>query len=178
MAALSLLLWTQGRVRAESMESAPTPKLSWLWLGTQWLPSPEVALGSEGSMVGLRWQITPLLYTFGLDPRVARWRSFIVEPLARHAGSIELYAAPELFLGSDGAFLLRPGMRVYLPLVEHGEALSASLGISYQRIRESDAAALELGLYFLFGILGVQVSHTPAQRNPAQTILTFSLRYF
>ena len=49
MAALSLLLWTQGRVRAESMESAPTPKLSWLWLGTQWLPSPEVALGSEGA---------------------------------------------------------------------------------------------------------------------------------
>jgi hypothetical protein len=160
--------------------SAKFPRPSLLWAATQLAPSPELLLGSRDGMVhsGLRWQVTPLAYSFGINRATNPWRTLVVEPLARHSGSIELYVAPELVFFDGTKALLRPGIRAYAPLFEHGEALSVSIGSSYQRFIGRDAVALEAGVYFLFGILGVQWTQVLRRDAGFQTSLALSVRYF
>lgn len=69
-------------------------------------------------------------------------------------------------------------MRAYFPLVERGEYVSTSLGVSYQRAEGRESAAFEAGGYILYGILGLQVSFAPAPRNPIASVATLRLRYF
>lgn len=148
------------------------------WGLTQLVPSPQVSWGDGAAHAGLRWQLTPLLFSWGVNRRVSGWRSFLVEPNFRQGGSLEFFVSPEVFLGATPAFLLRPGVRAYAPLLEHGERLSASLAVSWQHGWGVDSVAFEAGLYALFGILGVQVSYAPGPATPGQFIVTFRLRYF
>lgn len=150
------------------------------WAATQLLPSPEWYLEPDRVSFGIRWQVTPLLYSFGVNRKLSPWRSFIVEPLVRHAGSIELFGSPE-YLTVTPSFrdnwLLRGGLRAYFPLAQRGDYLSCSLGGSVLYFRGHPAMSYEAGLYTFYGILGVQVTYTP---TPAlrSTALTLSIRYF
>jgi hypothetical protein len=160
------------------------PTLPWALL--QLVPSPEVAVGrpkTEGpsdeparAAFGLRWQITPLLWSFGVHPRQSRWRSFLVDPIARHSGSIELAASIEYIGGHVDRLLARPGLRVYLPIVHKGEYISVSFGTS---IYDYDGArvAYDAGVYLLGGFVGLQVTVAPAHA-PLAGIATLSLRCF
>lgn len=158
----------------------PGPHVTWPWLLTQLIPSPELALGDAGAHFGMRWQVTPLLYSFGLYPGVNPWRFFVVEPIVRQSGSVELYVSPE-YLAIAPRFrdrmLLRAGVRSYFPLVQHGDYLSMSLGSSWFRIGGQDGAAYEVGVYALFGIFGLQVDYAPGFKRAAW-IGTLRFRYF
>jgi hypothetical protein len=152
------------------------------WLVTQLVPSPEIAVGSQGAYFGMRWQLTPLLYSWGIHRGLSPWRAFIVEPNVRQSGSIELFFTPE-YVATGASFadswIPRAGARAYFPLVEHGEYLSASIGASYFYFAGQSAAAYEAGLYVLFGVLGVQVTATPTpSAAPVATIATLRVRYF
>lgn len=74
---------------------APLPDAAWAI--TQLVPSPEIAVGGEerGAQVGLRWQVTPVLYSFGVNRRKSPWRAFIAEPMVRQGGSVEAYVSPD-----------------------------------------------------------------------------------
>jgi len=153
----------------------PTP----LWLVAQLAPSPELAYGEATARFGLRWQLTPLLYSFGINRRLSPWRTFVVEPLVRQSGSVELFLSPEyLVRGSflDG-WLWRAGLRTYLPMIERGDYLSVSLGVSCYDFVGGAGASYEVGAYVLFGIAGAQVTVSP-RSGPAQAIATLRLRYF
>ncbi len=149
-----------------------------IWLGTQLIPSPLLVTGSSHVNGGLRWQVTPLLYSFGVAERP--WRPFVVSPIARHSGSIELHASPEWACCASGdrtAWLVRTGLRMYLPLIEHGEGLSWSFGGSYYRAADGGGVGLDLGLYTLFGVLGLNVTVSPTLTGrEVMTGLVF--RYF
>ncbi len=122
----------------------------------QALPSPE----HTGRSFGLRWQLTPFLHSWGIHrsaPR--RWRAFVVEPPMRHSGSFELYVSPEWL--RDRGWLGRAGVRSYFPIVDRGEALSISIGTSAWFDRGRVGPSLELGAYTLFGVLGLQLTHSP-----------------
>jgi len=163
------------------------PTIPWALL--QLVPSPEIAVGrvetrdaagavdaSTRAAFGLRWQLTPLLWSFGVHPRQSRWRSFIVDPIARHSGSLELSASFEYIAGHVDRLLARPGLRVYLPVAHKGEYLSASFGTSvygYDGVR----VAYDVGLYLLGGFVGLQVTVAPAHA-PLAGIATISLRGF
>ncbi|KYF58916.1 hypothetical protein BE08_18010, partial [Sorangium cellulosum] len=162
----------------------PDIRLTLPWLLVQLVPSPELWIGSGGTRFGVRWQVTPVLYSFGINRKLSPWRTFIVEPLTRHAGSIELFGSPGYVAGSGaapGGWMLRGGARAYLPLLDRGETLSCSLGGSavHARVNARDhvAASYEAGLYTLFGGLGVQVTVTPTAALRSATI-TLSIRYF
>ena len=183
------LLLTCAPGRAQELPQAPAPArpspvlAAGLWLLTQAIPSPALVislprLAHVGG--GLRWQLTPLLYSFGIAERP--FRTFYVTPIARHAGSIELHASPEWACCApqgDSSWLLRAGLRVYLPLIEHGEVLSWSLGGSYYRaLGHRDAGfAGDLGIYTLFGVFGLHVTLSPllAQR---ELVVSLNIRYF
>ena len=152
-----------------------------IWLATQLLPSPEIAVGEGHAHFGMRWQVTPLLYSWGMNRKLSPWRVLIAEPNARQSGSIEAYLSPEL-IDIEGAFadrwLLRPGVRAYFPLLQRGDYLSMSVGSSFQRFQERSSAAFEGGIYALYGLFGVQLSYAPAPHQPLQTIATLRIRYF
>jgi hypothetical protein len=168
-------------------EIYPYPTFEWAVL--QFLPSPELAFGKQNRIdpagnvdphiataFGLRWQVTPLLWSFGVHRSQPRWRYFVVDPLARQSGSIELSTSFEYIGGHVDRVLARPGLRVYLPLTSGGENLSMSLGTSvydYDGFR----VAYEVGAYVLSGLFGVQVAVAPAHA-PLATMATFRIRYF
>jgi hypothetical protein len=152
-----------------------------LWFATQLVPSPEWTFTStDGARFGLRWQCTPVLYSFGLNKRLSPWRWFVVEPFTRQSGSIELYFTPEYARLSDAGgsqWIFRSGIREYLPLLEHGEYLSASAACSYVVSGHKDGIGYEAGFYTFAGIAGVQLSYTPMLTKAPWSVV-LRLRYF
>jgi hypothetical protein len=162
----------------------PYPTLPWFLL--QFLPSPEVAVGrvhdasgaaSTEAAFGMRWQVTPLLWSWGTNRHVNRWRFFVVDPLARHAGSLELTGTVEYFFGNVDRAILRPGVRAYFPVAQRGEYLSVSLGTSTYAYDDKMRVAYDVGAYVLYGLFGIQATIAP-ENGPLTAIGTFRIRYF
>ena len=151
------------------------------WLAVQLVPSPELHLARpNGIHFGLRWQLTPLLYSFGIHRSLNPTRFFVVEPIVRHAGSVEFYFSPGyVALGDElkDRLLWRGGLRSYFPLVERGEYLSASLGSSVFHFSGDTAAAWDAGLHTIFGIFGVLVSASPGH-DLLRASATLNFRFF
>ena len=160
--------------------TAPGTHLTWVWAVTQLLPSPELAFGESGPLFGLRWHLTPFSYSFGIDRRLSPFRAFVVEPLVRTSGSVEVFFAPE-YLSFDGGagerFGFRSGVRAYFPVIERGEYLSVSLGSSYAWFGEREGVTYQAGAYILFGFFGIEQSFSPALAD-ARWITTFNVRFF
>lgn len=152
-----------------------------LWSAIQLVPSPQWTFPEgAGPRFGVRWQITPVLYSVGIRRGLSPWRFFLVEPNVRHAGSFEVFFSPEYNLTPgppERGLGARGGARVYLPLAHAGEYLSCSGGASALATSEGVSGAVEVGLYTLLGTLGLQVTHAPDPRARSTT-LTLSLRYF
>ncbi|APR86530.1 Hypothetical protein A7982_11879 [Minicystis rosea] len=152
-----------------------------LWAAFQLIPSSEVVIWNGKVRYGARWQVTPLLYSFGGNRKLSRVRSFMVEPIVRHAGSIELYFAPEVLTGSfaDNAdrWILRGGLRSYFPLLHRGEYLSASVGGSVFSALGKAGAGFDAGLHTYGGIIGVRVGYSPTP-GLRMTTLAAELRIF
>ncbi|MEP7119615.1 MAG: hypothetical protein ABJE95_01850 [Byssovorax sp.] len=151
-----------------------------LWTALQLVPSPEWMGDGAGSHAGMRWQVTPLLYSFGINRKLSPWRSLIAEPVVRHAGSVELFLSPE-YLSNSGTFaehwLFRGGLRSYFPLVSKGEYLSTSLGASLLHFDHRLGAAASAGIYVLYGFVGAEVTYCPTPGLRGATA-TLSLRVF
>ncbi len=163
----------------EGGAAEPSVHVTLPWVATQLVPSPELAMGNGGARFGLRWQVTPLLFSWGIHHGLSPWRWLVAEPYVRQSGSLEIYVSPEFFAtGSFGeSWALRTGVRSYFPLVEHGEYLSVSIGSSHLLIAGRSFAAGELGAYVLFGVLGAQLTLSPGG-GPIATIATLRVRYF
>ena len=165
------------------MDAAPTEPVVHVtvpWIATQLVPSPELAYGGGSARFGLRWQVTPLLFSWGIHRGLSPWRFLVVEPYVRQSGSVEAYVTPEYFVyGSKFAdgWVPRAGVRSYFPLIEHGEYLSVSVGTSYFALAGQSGVAYEAGAYVLFGTVGVQVTVAPSG-GPLAAIATLRLRYF
>lgn len=161
--------------------SEPNIHPTLLWLATQFVPSPQwAAVAHDGSRFGMRWQVTPLLFSFGINRKLSPWRWFVVEPFVRHSGSVEIFCSPEYVnledqYGSRWSF--RAGLRGYVPLWQHGEYLSGSVGSSYFALGDTRGVSYEAGVYFFAGIVGVQTTYSPLLSEAPWTF-TLRLRYF
>jgi len=182
-AALVTVFFVTAPARAESdPETVTEPDVhpTLLWLATQLLPSMELAYGEATPRVGARWQITPVLYSWGIHRKLSPMRYFVVEPLVRQSGSIELYFTPE-YVARGSSFgdglVWRTGVRAYVPVVERGDYLSVSVGASEFVFDGRTGAALETGAYVLFGTLGAQLTWSPSSA-PLRWIATLRVRYF
>jgi hypothetical protein len=178
----AVLVAVDARAADASRPAEPDVQITWPWLVTQLLPSPELAYGGGLARFGARWQATPVLYSWGIHRGLSPWRFFIAEPYVRQSGSIELYVSPEYFFyGSSFAdgWVARLGTRAYFPLIEHGEYLSVSASASSFVFAGNAGAAFEAGAYVLFGVVGVQLTVSPTRAvAPLATIATLRLRYF
>jgi hypothetical protein len=158
----------------------PDVALSLEWAVWQLVPSPQLGVGEDGALFGLRWQVTPLLYSFATDARLTRWRTLVAEPIVRQSGSIELFVSPE-YLALDGGmgdrFGVRAGLRSYFGLLGRGDNLSVSIGSSWYQFRDARGVSFEVGSYVLFGALGLVLTYSPSF-DGARWLTTLRLRYF
>ena len=159
----------------------PEIHFNFLWLAAQAIPSPQWSFRNDGgSDFSLRWQITPVLYSFGINRKLSPWRYFIAEPFVRQSGSIELYLSPEWYNLNEenlSKWLWRAGARGYIPLYQRGEYWSASVGVSYWDFQNKQGWTYEVGTYVIYGILGLQVSYSPTLEE-SPWMLTLRLKYF
>jgi hypothetical protein len=165
----------------------PYPTLAWAVL--QLVPSPEVGFGrfrridgdSDERVIqatwGLRWQLTPVLWSFGVNRRVSGWRFLVVDPIARMSGSIAFEQHVEYFGGYVDRVLLRPAVNLTLPVLHRGEYLAVSMGTSVYRYDDTFRVAYDVGAYVFFGLFGVQATVAPTH-DALTTIATFRIRYF
>lgn len=155
------------------------PQVRGTWLVLQAIPSPGLAFGERGVHGTMTWQVTPLLYSWSLDRRLSPLRFFVVEPLVRQSGSVELFVSPE-YVGrglGEANYGFRAGARAYFPLTERGDGLSFSLGASARWFVDEPGVSFDVGLYTLFGGLGLLVTVSPGfEDNLVQSALR--IRYF
>jgi hypothetical protein len=178
LAGVGIVLFTAGP--ASGADGGRAVRLTWAWAAAQLLPSPELASGNGSAYFGVRWQLTPILYSYGIHRSQNRWRSFVVEPIVRQSGSIELYFSPELVNWRDrieDGLGFRLGARSYFPLLSRGDYLSVSLGSAYAQYGPERTAAFEVGAYALFGFLGIQFSFLP-HLDRARYVTTLCVRVF
>lgn len=165
-------LVTAAATSSVAADRHPTPSIAWTL--TQAVPSPELAFGDGRARFGLRWQLTPFLYSWGIHRSAPRkWRSFVVEPSMRHSGSFELFGSPEWL--RDFGWFARAGARSYFPIVDRGETLALSIGTSAWTNGRRAGPSLEIGAHVLFGLFAVLVTHSP-QFNEAEWIATLQVR--
>lgn len=160
------------------LDRHPPPTIPWVL--AQLVPSPLLAFGGGSGRFGMRWQITPILYSWGLYRKLSPWRFFVVEPLTRTSGSLEAFVAPEIAdLGPrpDDVFILSQGLRVTLPVIERGDYLSISFASGAWFHDGNVGGMFEWGAYTLFGILGFQFAIRPRLEN-AQYMFSLRLRIF
>jgi hypothetical protein len=182
--AASLFAWGAfiGNERSLAAQGSPQdrhPPLTVAWVAAQLVPSPLVAFGREAAL-GLRWQLTPLLYSWGRYHELSPWRAFVIEPPMRLSGSVEAFVSPEyVALGprAEDRWIARGGARAYVPLLHRGEYLSASLGGSAYVHRGDVGPTIEAGIYAVFGIVGLQVSYSPLLAG-GTGMAALCLRYF
>jgi hypothetical protein len=169
------VIWANSAVARD-----PDVTLSFEWALFQLVPSPQLGFGDDGALFGLRWQVTPVLYSFATDARLSRWRWLMAEPIVRHSGSLELFLSPE-YLALDGGigarFGARAGLRSYFGLIQRGDYLSVSIGSSVFGFRDVEGASFEAGAYVLFGTLGLVLTYSPGF-DAAPWLATLRLRYF
>ena len=181
---LALCASSASAAEVSSLEPAPKPRVMSpaaavaVWAAAQLVPSPLLVIGKEHVGGGLRWQLTPILYSFGIAERP--WRSFLVSPIARHSGAIELHVSPEWACCApeeQSSWLVRAGLRLYLPLLEHGEKLSWSVGGSYYRAASGGSASADLAIFTFNGAFGLNLTVSPwlARR---ELITAFTIRLF
>ncbi|HSQ62800.1 MAG TPA: hypothetical protein VLM85_06280 [Polyangiaceae bacterium] len=138
----------------------PPPTLPWML--AQLVPSPEIGVGGLRVAGGMRWQLTPLLYSFGMYRKLSPWRAFVVEPLTRQSGSVELFFSPEYLSAPGGGdeWLARMGVHATFPLLERGEKLAFTLGAGAHLGAET-GAVFEAGVSVFAGVAGLFFSYAP-----------------
>ena len=154
----------------------PPPTI--FWMVTQAIPSPEIGVGGPGAAVGMRWQLTPLLYSFGMYRKLSPWRTFVVEPLTRVSGSVGLFVSPE-YLNVPGArdeWLVRGGVQATFPMLEKGEKLAFTLGAGVVLGAES-SAEIEAGFSVAWGTFGLFFCYAPRVTLAPATV-TLRIRWF
>lgn len=162
------------------LEARPYPSAGWVLL--QLIPSPELAFGknAEGeskTAFGLRWQLTPVLWSWGVNRRVSGWRFFVVDPLARVSGSIALEQHFEYIAGHVDRILVRPGVKATFPLWQRGEYLSFSIGTSVYAYDDRPRLAHDVGVYVFSGTIGLVGTIAPVH-EALTTIATLRIRNF
>ena len=143
------------------------------WTAMQLIPSPVFFQDQNEDnarvIFGLRWQVTPINIAFKTNKYVSPVQFFMINPVRRFTGSVEMFVQPEWtttgFRYSNlNRFGISIGSRVILPIQGEGENLSASIGGKYNYREDfysdkNSYLGVEAGLYFFYGLMGVQFNY-------------------
>lgn len=177
---LALVVALSASAPAPALAAPPSPEITVPWAIAQLVPSPVWLAASRETRFGARWPITPLLIAYRMPKDARTVRGFVIDPLARVSGSIELNVTPwlaRLSAADGGAFGVATGLRTTLPLVEHGEGLAFTAAVSWLFLDREGSPVYEAGVSTLFGIFGVDVGYVPGLLGGAW-LVSARVRYF
>lgn len=148
-----------------------------IWLPLQLIPSFVLYQDDTRSRFGFEWEVTPVLYSFGMNDQISSWYSFVVEPTARFVGSVELTLAGQIFTAKAGTSYFSSSAQVmgFIPLFERGEHLTLNLGAGIYQIAGETRVFKIAGISTLFGILHLHVKHAD---RPTAWIGSLEFRVF
>ena len=148
-----------------------------VWLPLQLIPSMVFYNDAAQSNFGFEWEVTPLLYSFGMNDQISPWYSFIVEPTARFVGSIEVGLAGQVFTTKLGQSYFSSSGQVmgFIPLSERGEHLTMNIGLAAYRMQGDTRVFKVLGISSFFGMLHFNLKHA---ENPTTWIGSLEFRIF
>jgi hypothetical protein len=166
-----------GVVASARAQESETGNRFGVWFPFQLIPSLTLVSSPAQSGFGFEWEVTPLLYSFGINKQISPWYSFIVEPTARFTGSVELNAAGQIFTTKLGNsyFAYSGHILAYVPLIERGEHLSLNLGAAIYRVADQTRVFKVAGISTIFGIVHFNIKHSP---NPTTWIGSLEFRIF
>ncbi len=186
--ALNVFLFSAAFSYSQDETDKGAKYLSWGLM--QLLPSPVLFQDADEKVArvqfGLRWHITPINISFRANKYISPVQFFVINPVRRFTGSVELFVQPELTTAEFrysrlGKFGIGAGSRLILPLSGEGQNFSLSLGAKYN-YREDLAGddnshfGIEAGIYAIYGILGVQFNYNFT--NKTRYNIGFYFKYF
>ena len=174
-----------------SQNTSPKKFLEWTsWTLFQTVPSPSFFQDRNDSnsrlQFGFRWHISPVNYSFNANRLVSPVQFFLVNPVRRYGGSVELLIDPEWatsgYQYSDfKRFNLSAGARAYIPAIESGEYLCFSVAGKYNFRKNkmdgnSNYYSAEAGIYTLFGIAGLVFDYNFSSQS--RYSFSLNLKYY
>ena len=148
-----------------------------VWFPLQIIPSMTLYSFPTNSAFGFEWEMTPVLYSFGINRRVSPWYSFIVEPTARFSGSVELTVAGQVFTSKPGRSYFGSTVQVmgFIPVFELGEQLTLNVGAGTFRTGGLSLYYTAAGVSSVFGMVHLNVKHAA---NPETWVGSLEVRIF
>jgi hypothetical protein len=148
-----------------------------VWLPLQLIPSMALYNDAAQSNFSFEWEVTPLLYSFGMNDQISPWYSFIVEPTARFVGSVEVSLAGQVYTTKLGqSYFSSSGQLMgFIPLAERGEHLTLNIGLAAYRIQNDTRFFKVVGISSFFGMLHLNLKHA---ENPSTWIGSLEFRIF
>lgn len=148
-----------------------------VWLPLQLIPSMALYNDAAQSNFGFEWEVTPLLYSFGMNDQISPWYSFIIEPTARFVGSVEVSLAGQVYTTKLGqSYFSSSGQLMgFIPLAERGEHLTLNIGLAAYRIHNDTRFFKVMGFSSFFGMLHLNLKHAG---NPSTWIGSLEFRIF
>lgn len=143
------------------------------WAILQAVPSPVLMQDANDIdsrvQFGLRWQIIPINISFRANKYISPVQFFMINPVRKFTGSIEVFVQPEWATASFeyanlNRFGISAGTRLTLPVLGDGENMSASIGGKYNYRKDYDGGddgtfGIEAGIYGFYSILGLQFNY-------------------
>ncbi|MBK8552747.1 MAG: hypothetical protein IPL53_17450 [Ignavibacteria bacterium] len=174
-----------------SQNTSPNKFLEWTtWTLFQAIPSPTFYQDRNDNdarlQFGFRWHVTPVNYSFNANKLVSPVQFFLVNPVRRYGGSLELLIEPEWATGGYQysnlqRFNLSAGARAFIPAIEYGEYLAFSVAGKYNFTKNKSDQSLdyysaEAGLYTLFGIAGIVFNYNFTSQSRYN--ISLNLKYY
>lgn len=147
------------------------------WLQLQAVPSYTIIATPNGNAFGFEWEVSPLLYSFGMTKLVSPWYGFIVEPPARFTGSVEFVVSGQMLTKKIGGSYFGGSAQLlgHIPLIERGEYLGVNIGAAKYFLGDSSPLFAVGGISTLFGIVHFNVKYSDA---PSTWIWSLEFRVF
>ncbi len=138
-----------------------SPSTTWAILQT--VPSLTWTAYPAQTHFALEWEVTPVLFSFGMTKLDPPWHFFIVNQPERFAGSLELNVSAQFYTSKIGTHRwgLSGQMLAHLPLVQKGEYLGLNAGVARYTIAGVPSNYVVAGFSTLFGFVHFNVKYSP-----------------
>jgi hypothetical protein len=150
--------------KATAQEHKRQSGISNTWLIMQTVPSVSWTCFPAQTHFSFEWEVTPMLYSWGMTKLDPPFHFFFVTQPERFVGSVEFNISTQLYTHRVGTshWGFSGQLLGHLPLVEFGEYLGLNLGIARYNIAGLSSNYLVGGFSTLFGFLDYNIKYSPA----------------
>jgi hypothetical protein len=152
--------------KATAQEHEQRGEISNTWLFMQAVPSVSWTCFPTQTHFAFEWEVTPVLYSWGMTKLDPPLHFFFVTQPERFAGSVEFNISTQLYTSQVGGspWGFSGQLLAHLPLVEHGEYAGLNLGIARYNIAGISSNYIVGGFSTLFGFFHYNIKYSPADK--------------